>query len=253
YWYQQMRINGFTPDTITFSILINCCAKAGQIDRSVFWVQEMMDHGFEPNSMCCNCIIHACAKTGDAETALYWYNVLTNKGLVPKIVTYNCMIKAFAQVGQTDTAMQWIECMMKQGQRPDSNTIAMLKQAIGNGKKLGNTTRLQEGYRNTEQDPYQYQNFQGMPGPPPGLSRSSQEDASTHVSSNQDTSSPVGSDSQRSAEFLMSDSDSCSNDSAPRSSQIKWADGDRAVPQQWTSLLDILDVKVSNEYVHISL
>ncbi|CAK9046570.1 Putative pentatricopeptide repeat-containing protein At3g16890 [Durusdinium trenchii] len=113
-------------DRITFSTIINSCAKAGSVEKASYWIKEMANHGFAPNLMCYNCLLRACAVRGDVNSANMWFSALLSKGHTPSTITYNCMVSTFIQAGAVDLAMEWLLRMLKEGCQPDAVTRAIL-------------------------------------------------------------------------------------------------------------------------------
>lgn len=58
----DMLSSGVTPNTITWSSLINACASAGLVEQAIHLFEEMLLAGCEPNSQCCNILLQACVE-----------------------------------------------------------------------------------------------------------------------------------------------------------------------------------------------
>lgn len=59
---EDMQSAGVTPNTITWSSLINACANAGLVEKAIQLFEEMLLAGCEPNTQCCNILLHACVE-----------------------------------------------------------------------------------------------------------------------------------------------------------------------------------------------
>jgi len=67
---------GIAPNMVSYSVLLNVCAKSGDADRAERWLQAMYSAGIIPNEVCYNNVIDACAKCGQAERAESWLRKL---------------------------------------------------------------------------------------------------------------------------------------------------------------------------------
>lgn len=59
---EDMQAAGVTPNTITWSSLINACASAGLVEKAILLFEEMLLAGCKPNTQCCNVVLHACVE-----------------------------------------------------------------------------------------------------------------------------------------------------------------------------------------------
>ena len=58
------------PDEITYSSVINACAKGGEWQRALGLLDEMRSRGLVPDEITYNSVINACAKGGESQRAL---------------------------------------------------------------------------------------------------------------------------------------------------------------------------------------
>lgn len=128
-WQMALRVkedmlkSGVTPNTVTWSSLINACANAGIVEKALQLFEEMILAGCEPNTQCCNILLHACVEacqydrafrlfdswkrnkaqensetdnnsTGTANTDLYGLTLAKDLSFTPTEATYNILIKA---------------------------------------------------------------------------------------------------------------------------------------------------------------
>lgn len=66
---EDMLSAGVTPNTVTWSSLINACAHAGLVVQAFQLFEEMILSGCEPNSQCCNVLLHACVEASQYDRA----------------------------------------------------------------------------------------------------------------------------------------------------------------------------------------
>jgi pentatricopeptide repeat protein len=59
---KSMTAAGLTPNTFTYSTLINACAKGAQLSKAFATLKEMSDGGLVPNVVTWTTLIDACFK-----------------------------------------------------------------------------------------------------------------------------------------------------------------------------------------------
>lgn len=71
---EDMQSADVTPNTITWSSLINACANAGLVEKALHLFEEMLQAGYAPNSQCCNILLQACVEACQYDRAfrLFW-------------------------------------------------------------------------------------------------------------------------------------------------------------------------------------
>lgn len=71
---EDMLTAGVTPNTITWSSLINACSSAGLVEQSILLFEEMLLAGCTPNTQCCNTVLHACIEACQYDRAFRLFN-----------------------------------------------------------------------------------------------------------------------------------------------------------------------------------
>jgi pentatricopeptide repeat protein len=92
--------NGVKPNTRTWNIMINVCAKAGKIDeaeRMLTRFSEISTEDDAPTVLTWNTLLSACLNTGDVRRANIFWNRMKTAGILPDIVSYNTLISCYAQ------------------------------------------------------------------------------------------------------------------------------------------------------------
>ena len=90
------------PNEITYSIVINACAKGGESQRALNLLDEMRSRGLVPDiisynsdhvrhgrqvAMRARSVINACAKGGESQRALNLLDEMRSRGLVPDMIS----------------------------------------------------------------------------------------------------------------------------------------------------------------------
>merc|ERR1719311_2001290 len=94
-----MLDKGMTPNAVTFSAMIDACAKASDCAGAELWHNRMVEAGIEASNHSFGSVISACAKAGDAERAERVFQRMRGKGLTPNIVAYSALARPFARRG----------------------------------------------------------------------------------------------------------------------------------------------------------
>ncbi|KAL9268404.1 Pentatricopeptide repeat-containing protein [Drosera capensis] len=66
---EDMVSAGVTPNTVTWSSLINACAKTGHVDQAAHLFEEMLLAGCEPNTRCLNTLLNAFVEASQYDRA----------------------------------------------------------------------------------------------------------------------------------------------------------------------------------------
>merc|ERR1740121_3506913 len=117
------------PNVITFSAMIDACAKASNLPRAEYWHQQMLDKGIPPNAYSYTALISACAKRADAsgaEAAERWLDSSEEAGVVNDVVVYSSVIDACGKAKDAERAMRVFRRMKARGLQPHVVAYAAL-------------------------------------------------------------------------------------------------------------------------------
>eukprot|EP00439_Symbiodinium_sp_Y106_P048026 s1076_g6.t1 len=110
---------GISPDTITFTSLIKCCAKLGDVSGASKWLSEMQRRGLDADVVTYTAIIHACAKTGKVEEATQWMEHMQSSGLKADCVAWAALINAYAKRSDANGALALLRELAAQASEPN--------------------------------------------------------------------------------------------------------------------------------------
>ncbi|CAM6120724.1 unnamed protein product [Calypogeia fissa] len=120
--YLQMRREGFKPNAITYSSILNPSASAGALE----WVKEVHGHackaGLQSNFRVGNALIHMYAKIGSIDDARLVFDRMEKRDLV----TWNVMTGGLAMNGLGHEAYQMFLQMRREGFKPDAITYVSI-------------------------------------------------------------------------------------------------------------------------------
>lgn len=114
------------PNVVSFSAMIDACAKAGDLPRAKQWHGRMVEQGVPPNAHIFSAMINACAKVGDLDAAGQYLQQMEQAGVPADVVVYSSVLNACATVGDAERAKQVFEQMRTHGIQPNVVSYASL-------------------------------------------------------------------------------------------------------------------------------
>ncbi|KAK8955458.1 hypothetical protein KSP40_PGU017068 [Platanthera guangdongensis] len=70
---EEMKINGYMPDLITYNALINCFCKFGMLHRAFGYLNEMGSSSLNPNIVTYSSFIDAFRREGMMQKAIFFW------------------------------------------------------------------------------------------------------------------------------------------------------------------------------------
>ncbi|KAL3698017.1 hypothetical protein R1sor_012093 [Riccia sorocarpa] len=132
--FDEMLINGLTPDLAVFGSLIKAFCNVGYHKQASLVLVSMEKMGLMPNVIIYNTLIDAYAKAGELEEAEGLLAEMNQRGLQPTTATLNSLVHGYGMKGQLTVAEELIVDMQKQGLTPDVFTYTSLISAYGKQK-----------------------------------------------------------------------------------------------------------------------
>ncbi|CAM6097083.1 unnamed protein product [Calypogeia fissa] len=152
--FLKMRQEGFEPNAITYTSILNPSASAGALE----WVKEVHDHarkgGLESDVRVGSALIHMYAKSGSIDEAKLVFDRMKKRD----VVTWTVMIGGLAEHGCGHEAYQLFLQMRQEGFEPDAITytsilnasasagaLKWVKEVHGHARKAGLDTDVRVG------------------------------------------------------------------------------------------------------------
>jgi len=123
---------GIKGDTISFTSVINACAKVGNVKKTEAWLVRMLESGVVPNEITFNAVICACAKAGDGNRAVEWLQKMKLAEVLPNSFSYNQAAKAYVAQGDYRRVESLMSALRDDGLPPDDFCLTSLLYAYGN-------------------------------------------------------------------------------------------------------------------------
>merc|ERR1740130_2407741 len=121
---------GIEPNVVSYSAMIDACAKANDPARAVQWYEAMRMRGVAPNGHSIAALINVCAKRGDVASACWWLESMEAIDLSPDVVVYTSVLDACAKAKNTAVATQVFSKMRSQGVQPNIFAYSALARAF---------------------------------------------------------------------------------------------------------------------------
>ena len=117
--YKQMLEDGFSPDVLTYNILLWTNYRLGKMDRFDRLFDEMARDGFSPDSYTYNILLHILGKGNKPLAALTTLNHMKEVGIDPSVLHYTTLIDGLSRAGNLEACKYFLDEMVKAGCRPD--------------------------------------------------------------------------------------------------------------------------------------
>lgn len=128
--YNEMVDLGCKPDTVTYGIMVDILCKAGRTGEAVEFIKEMEFNGCEPTSFIYSVLIHTYGIENRIEDAIDTFLRMERNGAKPDAAVYNSLISAFCKVNKLENAYKVVDDMEKKGVTPNSRTCNILINAL---------------------------------------------------------------------------------------------------------------------------
>ena len=131
--FEQMRCEGFSPDSVTFGCILKACSNVGGYEKGKRIHKEIITRGLLHKSIDLGAaLVDMYAKCGTLVKAQQVFDELP----MHYLVTWNALIAGYAQQGQVEEALNCFHPMRNQGILPDAMTFAFILKACGNAGSI---------------------------------------------------------------------------------------------------------------------
>jgi len=108
---EKMISSKSEPNVVTYSSMIDACAKVGDRDGAERWYRRMLERGLRPNGHTLSSVITACAKAGDALAASQYMMRMEKAHVQLGVVVYGSVLHACAKAHDSETAKKVFQHM----------------------------------------------------------------------------------------------------------------------------------------------
>ncbi|KAI5652759.1 hypothetical protein M9H77_29946 [Catharanthus roseus] len=117
--YQQMLVEGHSPDTLTYNIVMCAKYRLGKLDQFHRLLDEMGRNGFPPDFHTYNLLLHVLGKGDKPLAALNLLNHMKEVGCEPSVLHFTTLIDGLSRAGNLEACNYFFDEMIKHGCMPD--------------------------------------------------------------------------------------------------------------------------------------
>lgn len=135
---------GFSPDKVSYGILVKSYCAAGSPDKAAEILKEMEEKRVEITAVTFTTILNALYKDGKNEEAEKLWNVMVEKGCELDVAAHNVRIM-YAQGGEPETVMALINEISNVGLKPDTISYNYLMTSYCKNGMMEEAKKVYEG------------------------------------------------------------------------------------------------------------
>jgi len=133
----EMRAASFTPDVVSYSILIKASCNAGQLKEAIALFRQLRAHGLAFDEVAFNTLLLACSKAGKVAEAEEILEEMRAIGMAPTQVTVSILVKMYGQAKMLDKAVAISERAQREhGMRLNVHIYTSLIQACVRNRQV---------------------------------------------------------------------------------------------------------------------
>ncbi|CDP06691.1 unnamed protein product [Coffea canephora] len=125
----EMKMEGLSPNNITWSILIDICGGSGNVHGALQILRSMHQAGTQPDVVTYTTAIKICVEHKNIKVAFSLLAEMKRYQIKPNLVTYNTLLRARSQYGSLQEVQQCLaiyQDMRKAGYKPNDFYLKLL-------------------------------------------------------------------------------------------------------------------------------
>ncbi|XP_010534732.1 PREDICTED: pentatricopeptide repeat-containing protein At1g77360, mitochondrial-like [Tarenaya hassleriana] len=124
--FREMIDTGCDPDIVTYSIMVDVLCKAGRVDEALGIVRGMDRSKCEPNSFIYSVLVHTYGTEHRLEDAVDTFLEMERSGIKADVPMYNALIGAFCKANRMKNVYRVMNEMERKGVSPNSKTCNII-------------------------------------------------------------------------------------------------------------------------------
>lgn len=126
----EMGRNGFSPDFHTFNILLHVLGKGDKPLAALNLLNHMREMGIEPTVLHFTTLIDGLSRAGNLDACKYFFDEMIKNGCIPDVVAYTVMITGYVVAGEIEKALKMYQYMISREQVPNVFTYNSIIQGL---------------------------------------------------------------------------------------------------------------------------
>ncbi|GAB2243561.1 hypothetical protein Droror1_Dr00023689 [Drosera rotundifolia] len=122
--FKNLRLCGFLPNHIMYTIMINCCVDIRSFKSACALLSLMVHAGYYPNTMTYTALIQILLECNDFDGALYLLDQAISEGNEPDVLLFNVILNKACFKGRIDVIEYVIERMHQEEVQLDPSTCS---------------------------------------------------------------------------------------------------------------------------------
>ncbi len=134
--FNLLKSKGLSPNTMTYTLLLQHFARIGDIDSLTRYLQQMQTDAASTTSsiqwddLIFKIVINAYGKKAKLKEMKEFYQTMLQKRIAPDVFVYNSMITSYARNENTKAMIECYQEMLTNGIRPNSTTHVVIMKAL---------------------------------------------------------------------------------------------------------------------------
>ncbi|GKV31110.1 hypothetical protein SLEP1_g39847 [Rubroshorea leprosula] len=117
--YEQMLAEGYSPDILTYNVVMCAKYRLGKLDHFYRLLDEMGRNGFSPDFHTFNILLHVLGKGDKPLAAVNLLNHMKEVGINPSVLHFTTLIDGLSRAGNLDACRYFFDEMVRNGCIPD--------------------------------------------------------------------------------------------------------------------------------------
>ncbi|KAF6137141.1 hypothetical protein GIB67_030905 [Kingdonia uniflora] len=117
--HQKMLLEGYSPDVLTYNILMYTKYRLGNLDQFHKLLDEMCRDGLSPDLHTYNVLLHVLGEGDKPLAALNLMNHMREVGCIPSVLHFTSLIYGLSRAGNLEACKYFFDEMANKGSHPD--------------------------------------------------------------------------------------------------------------------------------------